>query len=148
MRLLSLLDTCRASLCAHSVLLFVMYVGSEQAAVKAGMCFPTPGGDLSNGTFDDRPLRYDLDDLNGEMCLIDFGDDGIPEVSAPNRHLPSYKLMNGRVNIILIQEGKKKTSGMLHHSMTMLDPRDHEFMKVNCKMVLLRSPFPFCSLIN
>lgn len=98
------------------------------------MCFPTPGGDIGlvSARLDDRPLRYDLDDLNGEICLLDWGGengDSTPEVSAPNRHLPTYKLMNGRVNIILIQEGKKKTSGFLHHRMTMLDPRDHEFMK-------------------
>lgn len=98
------------------------------------MSFPTPGGDVSkNQTFDDRPLRYDLDDLNGEIVLLDWGGkngDSRPEVSSPNRHLPIYKLMNGRINMILIQEGKKKyEGGLLHHRMTMLDPRDHEFMK-------------------
>lgn len=94
------------------------------------MCFPTPGGDLSSydGTFDERPLRFDLDDLNGEICLLDWGGDA-PDVSPPNRHLPVYKLMNGGVNLVLYQEGNKKDrSTSLHHRMTMLHPRDHEFM--------------------
>ena len=96
------------------------------------MSFPTPGGDLGQGDapyFDERPLRFDLDDLNGEICLLDWGDDGFPDVSPPNRHLPVYKLMNGKVNFVLIQEDKKKTTKLLHHRMTMLDQRDHEFMK-------------------
>ena len=110
----------------------IITYGSEQAAVKAGMCFPTPGGDVSfnDGTFDDRPLRYDLDDLNGEICLLDWGEGDAPEVSAPNRHLPVYKLMNGRINMVLIREGKEvDSSEALHHRMTLLSPKDHEFMK-------------------
>lgn len=99
------------------------------------MSFPTPGGDITrnDGTFDERPLRYDLDDLNGEIVLLDWGGvegDPKPDVSPPNRHLPSFKLMNGSVNMIRIQEGNKAdASPFLHHRMTLLDPRDHEFMK-------------------
>ncbi|KAL7547183.1 hypothetical protein ACHAWF_016592 [Thalassiosira exigua] len=113
----------------------IITYGSEQAAVKAGMCFPTPGGDIignDGNNFDTRPLRYDLDDLNGEICLIDWGgnsSDDMPEVSLPNRSLPVYQLMNGKVNLVLIREGKEDKSEHLHHRMTMLDPRDHEFMK-------------------
>mmetsp|Transcript_2825 Transcript_2825/g.6181 ORF Transcript_2825/g.6181 Transcript_2825/m.6181 type:complete len:1521 (-) Transcript_2825:409-4971(-) len=113
----------------------IICYGSEQAAVKAGMCFPTPGGDLNynGGHFDERPLRLDLDDLNGEICLIDWGGDengdGMPEVSPPNRHLPTYKLMNGKINLVLIQEGGTSSGRFLHKRMTMLDPVDHEFMK-------------------
>ena len=58
------------TLCAISICSF--FTGSEQAAVKAGMSFPTPGGDLSrdeNGTFDKRPLRYDLDGKR-ELSLL------------------------------------------------------------------------------
>ena len=112
----------------------IVCYGSEQAAVKAGMSFPTPGGDLhrGSGTFDERPLRYDLDDLNGEIVLLDWGEDGIPEVSLPNRHLPSFKLMkDGCINLVKIQESDTETniSPYLHHRMTLLDPKDHEFMK-------------------
>ena len=94
------------------------------------MSFPTPGGDLT-GTYDRRPLRYDLDDLNGEICLLDWGEDGHPEVSLPNRHLPSFKLMkDGCINLVTVYEGKDESEvGPLHHRMTLLDPQDHEFMK-------------------
>ena len=94
------------------------------------MSFPTPGGDLT-GTYDRRPLRYDLDDLNGEICLLDWGEDGHPEVSLPNRHLPSFKLMkDGCINLVKVYEGKDELEvGPLHHRMTLLDPQDHEFMK-------------------
>ena len=68
--------------------------------------------------------------MGGEIVLLDWGEDGIPEVSLPNRHLPSFTLMkNGRVNLVRIYEGKKETDQLLHHQMTLLDPKDHEFMK-------------------
>ena len=71
-----------------------------------------------------------LTDLGGEIVLLDWGEDGIPEVSLPNRHLPSFTLMkNGTVNLVRIYEGKKETDQLLHHQMTLLDPKDHEFMK-------------------
>ena len=94
------------------------------------MAFPTPGGDLyvDDPTFDDRPLRFDLDDLNGEMILIDWGEGDLPEVSLPNRHLPVHSIMNGRVKLVVIHEGGE-SDGLLHHRMTLLSPRDHEFMK-------------------
>ncbi|KAL7540267.1 hypothetical protein ACHAXR_010000, partial [Thalassiosira sp. AJA248-18] len=107
----------------------IICYGSEQAAVKAGTSFPTPGGDItsSDDSFDGRPLRLDLDDVNGEICLVDWGGengDSMPEVSPPNRHLPVYKLMNGRVNLVLIQEGKEESSKFLHHRMTLIDPKE------------------------
>lgn len=100
------------------------------------MCFPTPGGDVvgNDGSADDRPLRYDLDDLNGEIVLLDWGGEGgdaSPEVSVPNRDLPSYKLMNGKVSFVRILEGKTEIEidRHLHHKMTLISPRDHEFMR-------------------
>ena len=112
----------------------VVAYGSEQSAVKAGLSFPTPGGDLpiEPGDNNDRPLRLDLDDLNGEIALLDWGDgkdDTLPAVSAPNRHLPVYKLMSGRLNLVLYQESKGIDSLILHHRMTLIDPADHELMK-------------------
>jgi len=95
------------------------------------MCYPTPSGDIGHidGAFDERPMRLDLDDLNGEICLLDWlisdGED-MPQVSLPNRHLPTYNLMNGKINLVLVQEDKKADSSeLLHQRMTMLDPRDH-----------------------
>ena len=113
----------------------VVAYGSEQSAVKAGLSFPTPGGDLpiEPGDNNDRPLRLDLDDLNGEIALLDWGegeDYALPAVSAPNRHLPVYKLMNGRLNLVLHQESKGTEAPLvLHHRMTLIDPADHELMK-------------------
>ena len=56
--------------------------GSEQAAVKAGLGARTPGdaeGDEAAGDDaardDERDAtRLDLDDLNGEVCLLDWGE--------------------------------------------------------------------------
>ena len=65
--------------------------GSEQAAVKAGLGAAMPGGDekpssKESAERDDErdAVRLDLDDLNGEVCLMDWGE-GDAAVSLPNQ---------------------------------------------------------------
>ena len=88
--------------------------GSEQAAVKAGLSVETPNGDIlasvHGGEYgdDNAAIRLDLDDLNGEICLLDWGADRIPAVSYPNSHLEQYPLMGGSVNAILAMEGEMR----------------------------------------
>ena len=103
--------------------------GSEQAAVKAGMSFPFPGSTdslgASQGDVDDDALRLDLDDLGGEILLLDWGKmkygDSSPPVSYPNRHWLEHDLMNGCVTAILYQESKSTTQDpQIYHRMTRL----------------------------
>ena len=106
----------------------IICFGSEQAAVKAGMTAEFPGGapDVLGKTHldvDNDDLRLDLDDLGGEICLLDWGKRSFknPAVSPPNRHIPTHRLMNGGVDAYLLQESKAHTtSNMIYHRMTRL----------------------------
>ena len=53
---------------------------------------------------DENAVRLDLDDLGGEICLLDwgFGGDDEPAISPPNRSLPIGKLLGGAVNVVLL----------------------------------------------
>lgn len=105
--------------------------GSELAAVKGGLSHHFPGTDVeslgrSKGDMDDDVLRLDLDDLSGEICLLDWG--GLtkkctmPSISEPNRELKPYSLMNGGIDVILCQENKATAIqySQLYHRMTCL----------------------------
>jgi hypothetical protein len=96
--------------------------GSEQAAVKAGMNFETPGGNLTN-KMDEETERLDLDDLGGEICLVDWSQDGGAVVSYPNRHLAVHELMGGSVHIVLLHQSKLSTVPDKHlgRRMTLLE---------------------------
>ena len=103
--------------------------GSEQAAVKAGMAVPFPGAlpDVLEKTHldvDNDTLRLDLDDVSGEICLLDwFGNRHInQDISKCNKNLVTrYPVMNGLVNVFLYQESKTtKQSPLLYHRMTRL----------------------------
>ena len=48
-------------------------------------------------------VRLDLDDLGGEICLLDWNPNG-PSISSPNRHLSVTKLMNNRLSLVLAPE--------------------------------------------
>lgn len=104
--------------------------GSEQAAVKAGM------GAVFEGTSNNETLqsttksyrevdsestRLDLDDLGGEIVVLDWGHRRYQStpVSLPNQHLEEYKLMNGKVAAVLHQESKS-TKMELFHRLTRL----------------------------
>ena len=102
--------------------------GSEQAAVKAGMNVEFPGKESdilgrSQGDIDNDALRLDLDDLGGEVIVLDWGSRLYknPPVSKPNRSLVEHEVMNGKVVAILYQESKSTTKDpQLYHRMTRL----------------------------
>ena len=106
----------------------IICFGSEQASVKAGMTAELPGGapDVLGKThldIDNDDLRLDLDDLGGEIVLLDWGKRRFksPAVSPPNRNVTKHRLMNGRVDAYLIQESKAlNASDLLYHRMTRL----------------------------
>jgi len=106
----------------------IICFGSEQAAVKVGMNAELPGGapDVLGKThldIDNDDLRLDLDDLGGEIILLDWGKRRFknPAVSPPNRGVVKHSLMNGRVDAYLLQESKvHNASGLLYHRMTRL----------------------------
>ena len=117
--------------------------------MKAGLDAELPGADAAGiGTsrhdLDIDALRLDLDDLGGEIIVLDWAHGNqkkTPAVTAPNRHLTEYKLMNGAVTAILYQESKSTTQDPeLYHRMTRLtrnrfikalqeEPADHDLVK-------------------
>ena len=103
--------------------------GSEQAAVKAGLNYENPGGNIVQGDTReaDNAVRLDLDDLGGEICLLDwgFGLDAEPAISPPNRGLTVDKLMNNCVNVVLLQQSEKFKP--LSKRLTLLE--NNEFIK-------------------
>ena len=78
--------------------------GSEQAAVKAGLGAAPPGSAAADaaGGGDDAldATRLDLDDLNGEVCLMDWGG-GDVAVSLPSQHYETHAQMAGALKIVL-----------------------------------------------
>jgi hypothetical protein len=104
--------------------------GSEQAAVKAGLNYENPRGSIVQGDSReaDNAVRLDLDDLGGEICLLDWGfaEDADAAISPPNRHLIVEKMMNNRVNVVLLQQSHKKFKP-LSKRLTLLE--NNEFIK-------------------
>ena len=100
--------------------------GSEQAAVKAGLSARLPVADVfgvSQREIDHDALRLDLDDLGGEIMLLDWGQRKYKShpVSIPNRHLIQHELMNGNLHAVLYQESKATTQDpQLYHRLTRL----------------------------
>jgi len=102
--------------------------GSEQAATKAGMKSHFRDGEnddfsiktKNSNYLDDEWVRLDLDDLGGEIIVLDWGKQS-EAVSKPNRHLPSYKLMHGKLTAILHQESQSAIlDSEIFHRMTQL----------------------------
>ena len=109
--------------------------GSEQAAVKAGMGAEFQGPSTNESLLsrrksyrevdyrevDDESTRLDLDDLGGEIVVLDWGRKRYQTapVSFPNQHLEEYKLMNGKITAVLYQESKS-TKMELFQRMTRL----------------------------
>ena len=79
---------------------------------------------------DENAVRLDLDDLGGEICLLDwgYGGDNEPAVSPPNRNLAFDKLMGGAVSIVLLRQQSTMGLGVkLHKRLVQLE--DNEFIK-------------------
>ena len=76
--------------------------------IKAGLNYENPGVDSLNwnNREADNAVRLDLDDLGGEICLLDWGfaGDTEPAISPPDRNLPAEKLMHGRINAVLLHQ--------------------------------------------
>jgi hypothetical protein len=115
--------------------------GSEQAATKAGMNAKFQGDKIGAEGMENEQstdlqkwVRLDLDDLGGEIIVLDWGKGSSP-VSKPNRHLPCHVTMNGKLRMILHQESKTTTLDReIFHRMTQLSenmlirpPKDPKF---------------------
>jgi hypothetical protein len=74
----------------------------------------------------ENAVRLDLDDLGGEICLLDWGFTD-PAISAPNRNLTVNKLMNGSVSVVLLHQSKMHRDTSLHKRMILLE--NNEFIK-------------------
>ncbi|EKX55458.1 hypothetical protein GUITHDRAFT_99235 [Guillardia theta CCMP2712] len=91
----------------------VVLWGSEQAAVKAALVGDSKHfvaihecsrcGYAGAGHEDDGAVRLDLDDLGGEVCLVDWGT-GKATRSAMTEELPVHQLMDNKLTITLSQE--------------------------------------------
>lgn len=92
--------------------------GSEQAAVKAALVGekhadvgPTHEcsrcGYTGHGHEDDGACRLDLDDLGGEVVLIDWGE-GESSYSSDNAALQRHLMMNGQVTLTIAEESGSK----------------------------------------
>lgn len=103
--------------------------GSEQAAVKAGLNYENPEGSVGRWSEreEDNAVRLDLDDLGGEICLLDWGfaGDTAPAISPPNRSLAVEKAMNGSVNVVLLHQNN--SSKPLAKRLTLLE--NNEFIR-------------------
>lgn len=71
-------------------------------------------------------MRLDLDDLGGEICLLDWGFSE-PPISAPNQNLTVNKVMNGTARVVLLHLNKMFKETNLHRRMILLE--DNEFIK-------------------
>lgn len=84
-----------------------------------------------HSSFDEanNAVRLDLDDLGGEIALLDWGYacDADPAISPPNRNLQVEKLMNGSVNVVLLQQSMNAKTNQLSKRLTLLE--NNEFIK-------------------
>jgi hypothetical protein len=96
---------------------------------QAGLNYENPGGNLMGGIDKeaDNAVRLDLDDLGGEICLIDWGSSD-PAISPPNRGLKVSKVMNGSVSVVLLQQSKM-FKGATNLSKRMILLENNEFIK-------------------
>lgn len=106
--------------------------GSEQAAVKAGLNMDSPemfpsGNSLDTSVLNlkEDVLRLDLDDLGGEICLVDYAQDiyETSPVSVPNRDIKAESVMHNQARLYIISEEghhHHKEGTLLYHRMTKL----------------------------
>ena len=102
-----------------------MLYGSEQAAVKAalGKEVPPLEGGAAGATFSggiNPAFRFDLDDLGGEICLLDWaGAAHLPplQLSRTEANQQHYALMRDQVTVTLIRRGTITLSSSCRHGM-------------------------------
>ena len=112
----------------------IICYGSEQAAVKAEKLYYTSGNKETD--FHDSAVRIDLDDLSGEVCLLDWGgQDGnmSPSVSLPNLQTVVQRFMHGKVNMLLIKN--------FHHSFRSNDSTNEGYDPMQIEMFHSESEF-------
>lgn len=103
----------------------IICYGSEQAAVKAGLNYDMPEGSSHFNVVDEDAVRLDLDDLAGEICLLDWGfKESEPSISRPNRFLPAVKMMGGAVNVVLYHQTNTAKSTKLSTRLIPLENND------------------------
>ena len=73
-------------------------------------------------------IRLDLDDLGGEIVLLDWGEGGKDnvEISAPLEHLHRHEMMNGKVTVIVHEESLAQSDAPLTKRCVKLE--DNEFV--------------------
>ena len=73
-------------------------------------------------------IRLDLDDLGGEIVLLDWGEGGKDnvEISAPLEHLRRHEMMNGKVTVIVHEESHAQSDASLIKRCVKLE--DNEFV--------------------
>ena len=78
--------------------------GSELAALKAGFSRDTVDIDEEAESPDHSVVRLDLDDLGGEVCLVDYGAPDRKMTHSGGAHCRSARFFGGRVNVIIAEE--------------------------------------------
>lgn len=98
-------------------------------STQAGLNYENPGGNLLSGADEEGnyAARLDLDDLGGEICLMDWGLSD-PAISSPNRGLKVHKVMNGSVSVVLLHQSKA-FKGSADLSKRMVSLENNEFIK-------------------
>lgn len=106
-------------------LLVILWIQSAQA----GLNYENPSGNIMSGTDKeaDNAVRLDLDDLGGEICLLDWGSPD-PAISPPNRSLKVNKVMNGSVSVVLLHQSKMFKGGT-NFCKRMILLENNEFIK-------------------
>jgi len=116
----------------------VLY-GSEQAAVKACVGMKPPPGSAQKyspaaGDEDPGPgMRIDLDDLGGEIMLLDWGKTKL-QLSHKEAQLHRDELMGGRLTIVSAMEEAKLSSSRIRKRMVPLED--------NPLMLPIKDPVP------
>ena len=90
---------------------FVLY-GSEQAAVKAGLEM------ISAADLKEPVQRLDLDDLGGEVLLLDWSGKE-SSVSTPTDNVRQFRLLQGKLRVDLYQQTRSPQTN-LHRRLTKL----------------------------
>merc|ERR1711884_563858 len=72
---------------------------------------------------DEDVQRIDLDDLGGEICLLDWGVTkySTPALSVPNRNIEAQSTMKGEIDVYLLSENLRFQPKYLYQRKTKLN---------------------------